>query len=129
MDLSFNHTIVWAADRDATAEWWSDVFGVATKPFGPFLQIPCSNGVDLDICGIGSNPDRGRPAPQHYAFLVSEGDFDAVFTRVKDRGIPYWAHPDGSGKGEYNTNDGGRGVYFADPNGHDLEIITVPYGG
>ena len=71
----------------------------------------------------------GRIASQHYAFLVSEDEFSEIFGRITEGVIDYWAHPSGEGHGEINTRDGGRGVYFADPSGHVLEIITRPYGG
>ena len=67
--------------------------------------------------------------PQHYAFLVSEPEFDEIFGRIQKRGVPYWADPARSKPGEINLHFGGRGVYFADANGHLLEIITRPYGG
>jgi extradiol dioxygenase family protein len=73
-----------------------------------------------------------HPGPidaQHYAFLVSVAEFDAAFARIKARGLEYWADPDKKRLGEINNNDGGRGVYFDDPSGHFLEILTVPYGG
>ena len=66
--------------------------------------------------------------PQHYAFLVDDPDFDDIFGRIKERDLPYWADPFRRYPGEINTNDGGRGVYWEDPNGHLLEIITRPYG-
>lgn len=72
---------------------------------------------------------QGPIRPQHYAFLISEADFDTVFGRIKDRGLDYWADPRGGRPGEINHNDGGRGVYFRDPDGHYLEMITRPYGG
>ena len=67
--------------------------------------------------------------PQHYAFLVSEEEFDEIFGRIKERGIPYAADPFGHKPGEINHDDGGRGLYWDAPDGHRLEIITVPYGG
>ena len=66
---------------------------------------------------------------RHYAFLVSEEEFDEIFGRITARGLPFWADPFEREPGQINTNDGGRGVYWSDPNGHKLEIITVPYGG
>jgi hypothetical protein len=66
---------------------------------------------------------------RHYAFLVSEDEFDAIFDRIRERGLPYWADPFEREPDRINTNDGGRGVYWSDPNGHKLEILTVPYGG
>ncbi|HMI91826.1 MAG TPA: VOC family protein, partial [Polyangiales bacterium] len=92
--------------------------------FGPFLIVQAENGVSLDFIDT--------PAPitrQHYAFLVSEQEWDVIFGRIRDRGLPYWADPAKERPNEYNTHDGGRGVYWEDPNGHYLEIITRPYGG
>jgi catechol 2,3-dioxygenase-like lactoylglutathione lyase family enzyme len=93
-------------------------------PFGPFLVVEVDNDVSLDFAD-----DHGPPHPQHYAFLVSETEFDEIQGRIVARGLPYWADPSHRREGEINTNDGGRGLYWEDPNGHNLEIITVPYGG
>jgi catechol 2,3-dioxygenase-like lactoylglutathione lyase family enzyme len=71
---------------------------------------------------------EGKISMQHYAFLVSEAEFDQIFGRVQNQGLSYWADPARTKEGEINTNDGGRGVYFTDPNGHLLEVITRPYG-
>ena len=73
-------------------------------------------------------PDDEEIQPQHYAFLVSEKEFDSIYGKIRDRGTQHWADPRGSRPGEINHNDGGRGVYFQDPAGHYLEIITRPYG-
>jgi extradiol dioxygenase family protein len=81
--------------------------------------------VSLDVANAS---DVGEVHPQHYAFLVSEQDFDDIFGRIQERGLTYCADPFGGRKGEINPNDGGRGVYWDDPNGHILEIITRPYG-
>jgi hypothetical protein len=67
--------------------------------------------------------------PQHYAFLVDEGTFDQIHRRILDRGISYWADPERAMPQRMNTKDGGRGLYWLDPDGHVLEILTVPYGG
>ena len=67
-------------------------------------------------------------AVQHYAFLISEPEFDEIFGRIQARGLTYWADPHQSSAGEINHHDGGRGVYFEEPSGHLLEIITRPYG-
>jgi hypothetical protein len=69
-----------------------------------------------------------EPEPQHYAFLVSDAEFDQIFGRIQERGLDYWADPYRSRYKEINHNDGGRGVYWDDPDGHALEIITRPYG-
>jgi len=73
-----------------------------------------------------AEPRGGEIAPQHYAFLVDDGDFDAILSHITERGIPHWANPQRTEPG-INTNHGGRGVYFEDPAGHFLEAITSPY--
>jgi catechol 2,3-dioxygenase-like lactoylglutathione lyase family enzyme len=124
MSVELNHTIVHATDREATARFMSEVFGLPEpEPFGPFLVVRTANDVSLDYIASSS-----PVSPQHYAFLVSEAEFDAIFGRVKDRGLAHWADPARSRPGEINTRDGGRGVYFCDPSGHFLEILTRPYG-
>jgi hypothetical protein len=79
------------------------------------------------IQGVTANLPS-RVTSQHYAFLVDESDFDAIFARIRDRRLAYWADPSRHQRDEMNSWDGGRGLYFDDPNGHLLEIITRPYG-
>jgi catechol 2,3-dioxygenase-like lactoylglutathione lyase family enzyme len=123
MPVELNHTIVHAQDPAASAAFMSDVFGLPpAETFGPFLVIRTANGVSLDYMR-GDDID-----PQHYAFLVSEAEFDQIFGRVQARGLTYWADPMRKQAGQINTHFGGRGVYFCDPSGHFLEIITRPYG-
>ena len=124
MAVDFNHTIVWVRDREASATFLSEILGLpAPRRWGPFLVVTTANGTNLDFM----NAD-GEISPQHYAFLVSESEFDQIFDRVRERSLPYWADPAQSQTGEINHNDGGRGFYFEDPNGHFLEVITRPYG-
>jgi len=124
MAVRLNHTIVHARDKRAAADFYSEVFGLGrATPFGPFLDVQTANGVTLALLETNEKFE-----PQHYAFLVSEAEFDAIFGRVKARGLAYWADPAKKVKGETNTHFGGRGVYFEDPGGHLLEIITRPYG-
>jgi catechol 2,3-dioxygenase-like lactoylglutathione lyase family enzyme len=124
MAVQLNHTIVEARDREASANFLAEILGLpAPKPFGPFLVVDVDNDVSLDFM----QTDGEVPA-QHYAFLVSEGEFDEIFGRIRERGLPYWADPFYQQAGQINTNDGGRGVYWKDPDGHRLEIITRPYG-
>jgi catechol 2,3-dioxygenase-like lactoylglutathione lyase family enzyme len=124
MVIELNHTIVHARDGRASAAFYAEVFGFAAAvPFGPFLDVETANGVTLAILETDEKFD-----PQHYAFLVSDEEFDQVFGRVKARGLDHWADPACRRKGEINTHFGGRGVYFRDPGGHLLEIITQPYG-
>jgi catechol 2,3-dioxygenase-like lactoylglutathione lyase family enzyme len=124
MAVQLNHTIIMASDKKASANFLTEILGLpdATR-FGPFQVVSLSNGVSLDFYET-----RSVIAPQHYAFLITEAEFDEIFARIRERGVAYWADPGRSRPGEINHNDGGRGVYFEDPNGHFLEIITRPYG-
>ncbi|MFC4008662.1 VOC family protein [Nonomuraea purpurea] len=125
MSVHLNHTIVEAKDRDGTAAFLVDVLGLEPAPvYGPFRVVSLGNGVSLDVVQAGETVH-----PQHYAFLVGEEEFDEILGRIKSRGLTYWADPFHQEPDRINTNDGGRGVYWSDPNGHNLEIITVPYGG
>jgi catechol 2,3-dioxygenase-like lactoylglutathione lyase family enzyme len=123
MTIKLNHTIVYARDKKASANFFAELFGLKALPFGPFLGVEVGNEVTLDFYDA-----EGEVAPQHYAFLVGEEEFDAIFGRIKARGLAYWADPGQSRQGKINRHDGGRGVYFEDPSGHLLEIITRPYG-
>lgn len=124
MAVKLNHTIVSVRDKEESARFLSEILGVADPvPFGPFLVVQVDNDVSLDFAD-----EHGPVHPQHYAFLVSESEFDEIFSRIRSRGLTYWADPGRKRQGQYNTNDGGRGVYWEDPSGHFLEIITRPYG-
>jgi catechol 2,3-dioxygenase-like lactoylglutathione lyase family enzyme len=122
MAVDLNHTIIWSTDKTASAEFLADLLGLAPPtPYGPFLCVETANGVSLDY------DDRHHPvAPNHYAFLISEEEFDAVFERVRERGIRYWADPGHTQEGVINGH--GRGFYFEDPSGHNMEVLTRPYG-
>lgn len=125
MAVKLNHTIVHSRDPAAAADFYSAVFALPSPVrFGPFLDVEVANEVTLAFLSAGDMEVQ----TQHYAFLVSEAEFDQIFARVKERGLPYWADPAKSLKSEINRHDGGRGVYFDDPSGHLLEIITRPYG-
>ena len=127
MNVALNHTIVWCRDKNASARYLTGILGLGSaRPWGPFMVVEMGNGVSLDYHEF-YNPD-GDTLPQHYAFLVTENEFDEIFGRIEAGGQDYWADPGLSGKDEINHNDGGRGVYFQDPDGHLLEIITRPYG-
>lgn len=124
MGVQLNHTIVWCRDREKSAAFLTEMLGLpAARPFGPFLVVELGNGVSMDFHEV----DR-EISPQHYAFLVGEDDFDKIFGRIRERGLAYWADPARRLSGEISRNDGGRGCYFEDPDGHFLEIITRPYG-
>ncbi len=125
MAAELNHTIVHCTDKETSAGFLVDLLGLEPPTsYGPFLVVQLGNGVSLDYAD-----DHGAPHPQHYAFLVGEDEFDRVHARIRDRGITYWADPFHRVEGQINTNDGGRGLYWDDPDGHSLEILTVPYGG
>jgi catechol 2,3-dioxygenase-like lactoylglutathione lyase family enzyme len=124
MPAQLNHTIVWCRNQEASAAFLAEVLGLpAPTRYGPFDVVTVANGVNLDF------HETDRPiAPQHYAFLISEAEFDRVHGLIAERGMAHWADPMRSRAGQINRNDGGRGVYFLDPDGHLLEVITRPYG-
>ncbi len=125
MTVQLNHTIVSARDKKSAAEFLATILGLEVgAQYGPFLPVETSNGVTLDFMDSDAQPI----VSQHYAFLVSEDEFDVIFGRIQEAGIPFYADPGHHEVGRINRNDGGRGVYFEDPNGHNLEIITRPYG-
>ena len=125
MTVQLNHTIVSVRDKHEAASYFTEILGLpAATTYGPFAVVELANHVSLDFAD-----DHGDVVPRHYAFLVSDAEFDEIFGRITARGIDYWADPGQHRPGEINHNDGGRGVYWLDPNGHVLEIITVPYGG
>ena len=126
MTITFNHTIVAAKDRQESAGFFTELFGLpSAKEFGRFLAVELNHGVSLDYAQVAEGEEI---RPQHYAFLVSEDEFSAIYGRIQARGLQHWADPRRSRPGEINHNDGGRGVYFQDPAGHYLEILTRPYG-
>lgn len=119
MSIELNHIIIPARDKRASAEFLAGILGVAVGvPVGPFVPVAVSNNVTLDYA------DRTEFHAQHCAFLVSEGEFDAAFDRIRAAGLDYWADPGHNQPNEINRRWGGRGVYFDDPNGHNMEILT-----
>lgn len=120
MAVELNHTIVAARDKQASAEFLAGVLGLPVgNPTPPFVPVRLSNSVTLDYA------DRDEPIPtQHYAFLVGEDEFDAAFARIQAAGIDYFADPGHHRLGQINRREGGRGVYFPDPDGHNLELMT-----
>jgi catechol 2,3-dioxygenase-like lactoylglutathione lyase family enzyme len=125
MTIQFNHTIVPAYDRKLSATFLAEILGLPEPvSFGPFMVVKTQNDVNLDFMTTGQEIQ-----PRHYAFLVSESEFDEIFVRVKAKKLTFWANHKKEHPGEINHNDGGRGFYFGDPNGHLLEIMTKPYGG
>ncbi|MFH9400737.1 VOC family protein [Streptomyces sp. NPDC017638] len=126
MSVELNHMIVHARDNRESAEFFADLLSLEiTAKWGPFIAVGLSNGVTLDFATIPAD----SIVPQHYAFLISEEEFEAAYARIRQRGIEHYADPRREQPGTINHNDGGRGVYFMDPAGHAMELITVPYGG
>jgi len=124
MAIQFNHTILSARDSRASAEFLATMLGLpGPTHWGPFEVVTTANGANLDYMATDD-----EISPQHYAFLVSDAEFDQIFGRIGERKLRYWADPAQRRQGEINHHDGGRGLYFEDPNGHLLEIITRPYG-
>jgi catechol 2,3-dioxygenase-like lactoylglutathione lyase family enzyme len=124
MAIELNHTIVPTRDKRAGAQFVTDVLGLPEPgSFGPFAVVELANGVSLDFMDV-----EGEISVQHYAFLITEEEFDAVSGRLRERGVATWADP-GHHTAGFNTNDGGRGLYFDSPEGHNLEVLTRPYGG
>ncbi|CAN5803153.1 VOC family protein [soil metagenome] len=124
MAVQLNHTIVSAHDKQVSAEFLAEILGLSTPvPFGPFMMVQADNEVTLDFID-----SEGEIVSQHYAFLVSDREFDEIFGRIRERKLSYWADPYHREPDEINTRDGGRGLYFDDPDGHNLEILTRPYG-
>ena len=125
MTIKLNHTIVHSKDPRAAASFFAEIFGLEKpRPFGPFLDVEVQNEVTLAFL----DAEDMEIQAQHYAFLVSEQEFDQIFGRIQARGLKYWADPGQKQQGKINRHYGGRGVYFEDPSGHLLEIITRPYG-
>jgi catechol 2,3-dioxygenase-like lactoylglutathione lyase family enzyme len=124
MSVELNHTIIWCSDKARSADFLTGILGLPpARTFLHFLVVDLANNVSVDFY-----QKDGGVAPQHYAFLVSEPEFDAAMNRIGEQSVQYWADPARNKPGEINRHYGGRGVYFADPDGHLLEIITRPYG-
>jgi len=121
--ISLNHTIVVAHDRAKTAAFLTELLGLPPHMLvGPFAVVQVG-ATSLDFV-----ESEAAIEPRHFAFLVSEAEFDAIFQRIRERQLSYWADPFRREPNQINTYDDGRGLYFDDPNGHLLEIITRPYG-
>jgi catechol 2,3-dioxygenase-like lactoylglutathione lyase family enzyme len=119
-----NHTIVWCSDKQRSTEFLTHILGLPpARAFLHFLVVDLENGVSLDYY-----QKEGPVSPQHYAFLVGDAEFDAAFGRIQEEGLSYWGDPARTQSEQINHHFGGRGVYFADPDDHLMELITRPYG-
>ena len=124
MAIALDHTIVPARDKQVSAEFFARIFGLdppAPAVAGPFVAVRVNEILTLDF------DDQPDAPPQHYAFRVSESDFDAIFGRIRAEGITYGSGPFSARDGQINRRNGGRGIYFTDPGGHLLELLTRPY--
>ena len=121
--MQLNHTIVNVKDRVESGDFVAEILGLPKPtPLWHFYVLNTANGVSLDFCD-----SEDEIEPMHYAFLVSDKEFDEIFGRIQKKGITYWADPARRLDGRINTHFGGRGCYFCEPSGHFLEIITRPY--
>lgn len=123
MAVQLNHTLVNVRDKTESARFVAEILGLPEPTaYGPFLVVQAANDVSLDFI------DVDVLHPQHYAFLVDESEFDDILDRIRERELTFWGDPHKQRAGKWNTNDGGRGLYWEEPSGHLLEIITRPYG-
>jgi len=124
MTIAFNHTIIAARDRHESALFFTKLFRLPEPTlWGPVAIVTLDHGVFVQF----AEPDVADIQMQHYAFLVDDGSFDTIYARMLDGGIAHWADPQQTLPDQINTNHGGRGVYFNDPAGHGMEILTRPY--
>jgi catechol 2,3-dioxygenase-like lactoylglutathione lyase family enzyme len=124
VSVQLNHTIVACRDQQRSAAFLTGILGLPQAArFGHFLVVEADNGVSLDFAETSQ-----AITSQHYAFLVGDEEFGAALDRIRGRGLPYWADPGRTRPGMVNHRDGGQGLYFEDPDGHLLEILTRPYG-
>lgn len=121
MPLILNHTIVPSRDKEGSAQFFSRIFGVsAPEPNGHFAQVHVNGDLSFDW------DTRDGFESHHYAFVVTDQEFDEIFGRLKGESVRYGSGPNSHQNGEINTRRGGRGLYFADPDGHLMEIMTTP---
>jgi catechol 2,3-dioxygenase-like lactoylglutathione lyase family enzyme len=120
MAVVLDHTIVPAKDKVASAKFFAEIFGLTVKPGqGYFAQVQVNESLTFDFA------DDPKPRSHHYAFHISESEFEAIFGRVKAKRLPYGSGPYNYNDGQIYSRRGGRGFYFEDPNGHLLEVMTV----
>jgi len=120
MAIVLDHTIVPAKDKVASAKFFAEIFGLTVEPDQDhFAQVQVNKNLTFDFA------DEPEPQSHHYAFHISETEFEEIFRRVKAKGLRYGSGPYNHTDGQIYTRRGGRGFYFADPNGHLLEVMTV----
>ena len=124
MPVELDHLLVRSREKQASAAFLAEMLGlpppIPVGPGGRFHQLRLASGTALDVADAGDLFE-----PQHYAFAVSDPEFDAVLGRIHDRRLPYWADPGQTQPGQVADRGGGtRAVYFADPCGHWIEVLT-----
>jgi catechol 2,3-dioxygenase-like lactoylglutathione lyase family enzyme len=120
MPILLDHTIVPARDKLASATFFAEIFGLSVKSAdGYFAQVQVNDSLTFDFS------DEPKPQSHHYAFHISDTEFEAIYERVKAKGLPYGSGPYNHTDGKIYTRRGGRGFYFEDPNGHLLEVMTA----
>ena len=122
MTITLNHTIVPARDKEAAARFFAEIFGLRREsPGGHFAPVRVNETLTLDFADA-----TGTIAAQHYAFHVSDAEFDAILQRVKDAGLAFGSGPRSLADGKLNDWNGGRGFYYKDRDGHVIELMTMP---
>jgi catechol 2,3-dioxygenase-like lactoylglutathione lyase family enzyme len=121
MPITLNHTIVPSHDKERSAQFFARIFGLNYGgPVGHFAQVRVNGDLAFDW------DNREQFEGHHYAFVVTDAEFDEIFNRLRAERIAYGSGPGSSTDGQTNRRRGGRGLYFSDPDGHLLEIMTVP---
>jgi catechol 2,3-dioxygenase-like lactoylglutathione lyase family enzyme len=121
MTITLNHTIVPARDKVSAARFFAEIFGLSFDGnAGYFAPVRVNETLTLLF------DDDTAFESHHYAFHVSDSEFDAIFGRIEKAGIAYGSGPSSLDDGKLNDWNGGRGVYFRNPDGHVLELMTVP---
>lgn len=122
MTITLNHTIVWARDKVSAANFFAEIFGLPFEGAGDhFAPVRVNDTLTLDFADA-----KGTIASQHYAFHVSDTEFDAILQRVNDAGLTFGSGPWSLEDGKLNDWNGGRGFYYKDYDGHIIELMTVP---
>jgi len=122
MEITLNHTIVHSHNNVESAKFYAKIFGFEfVKEWGPFAVVRVNSTLALDFTTSDAFSSL------HYAFKVSETQFDEILGRIKENNVVFGSGPGATENGKINHNDGGRGAYFKDPNGHVLEILTRDY--
>ena len=133
MAIKLNHTIVPAKDKVASAQLFAEIFGLEMKPIDEashFAQVPIDEHLTIDFADDEQTQGLLNFVPDqlenhHYAFHVSDEEFDGIFGRVKAKGLVYGSGPYTNTDGEVGHRRGGRAIYFREINGHLLEVMTA----